>query len=448
MKKSSYVFLLLLIAGSLFAQKELTLEEAISIALQRNSNLIVSKNNLESTKAGVKNAYGDLLPNVGTYASWDWNRIDDNGSTQVDYLGNETAVPSSTTFSRSYSVGVNGGVTLFNGMANWANISQSKQDVKAAEYQLEKLKQDIVYQTTEYFYAVVNAKELMKVQEENVKYNQKQLETISERNKLGSIPVADLYAQQVQSGNAELQLIEAENSYETALSELLNYLALDVLEDYTLKSDVDPDVEINTSEYMEGLGDIMEMVGQAMKSRFDYKGQEYTVKSAQSGLTMARGGFFPSLSGDYGYYSSATVPSDLFDRKVLSFGLTLSFPLFSNFDTETQTQAAKVTKLNAEEDLSALERQIKIEVKQGYLDLMAAQKNLEVTYKNVESAGENRKVNTERYNLGAGNIVELLQADRDYVEAMSDNINALYNFFVKRDQLLNALGELDYKVYE
>lgn len=435
-------------SSSLFAQKKLTLEEAISIALQRNTNLIKSENNLSASEAQLRSAYGDLLPSLGAQGSWDWSRIQDDGGTQVDYLGNITQTSASTTENRSYSVGIGGGITLFDGMANWANISQKSDNLDAAEFNLSKLKQDIVYQTTEYFYAVITNGELLKVRQENVKYNQKLLETIEEKNRLGSVPIADVYAQQVQLGNAELQMIQTENTYENAKSTLLNYLAVDVLEEYDFVRDVPEGSEINTDNYMSQFGELEILVNEALANRFDYKSQQLAVESAKSGVTIARGGIFPQLSGSYSYGSGATSLDNLFDRRTTSVGLTLSIPIFSNFNVDAGIQSAEVQALNTEEDLAALERQIKIEIKQGYLDLLAAKKNLDVTNKNVVSAQENRRINTERYNLGAGNIVELLQADRDYVQAVSNNIESLFGFFTARDNLLNALGKLEYKVYE
>ncbi len=448
MKKIAILLLLVLTASSLYAQKTLTLDDAISIALQRNTNLIKSKNNLSTSEARLRSAYGDLLPNLGASGSWDWSRIDDDGGTQLDYLGNLINTPASTIESRSYSVGVGGSFTLFDGMANWANISQKNDELNAAEFDLAKLKQDIVYQTTDLFYSVVNARELMKVREENVKYNQKLLETIEEKNRLGSVPIADVYAQQVQAGNAELQLIQAQNNYENAESNLLNYLALDVLENYEFTSEIESGSDVNTDSYMAEFGDLEAMVDQALNQRFDYKAQQLALESAKSGVTIARGGIFPQLTGSYSYGSGATSMDNLFNRRTARVGLTLSIPIFSNFNVDTQIQAAEVAKLNTMEDLSALERQIKIDIKQGFLDLQAAKKNLEVTNKNVQSATENRRINTERYNLGAGNIVELLQADRDYIQAVSNNIDALFGFFTARDRLLNSLGKLEYKVYE
>lgn len=446
--KNTAFLIILLMASSLFAQQRLTLEDAISIALQRNTNLIKSKNNLSTSEAELRSAYGDLFPSLGASGSWDWNRIEDDGGTQVDFLGNVIQTPASTTQSRSYSVGIGGNITLFDGMANWANISQKNDNLEAAEFDLAKLKQDIVFQTTEYFYTVINTRELVKVREENVKFNQKLLETIEEKNRLGSVPVADLYAQQVQLGNAELQLIQAENNYENAVSVLLNYLALNVLDEYKFESEVAAGDEIITENYMAEFDDLKSLVDDALKNRDDYRSQELAVESAMSGVTMARGGIYPQLSGNFSYGSGATEVDNLFNRRTTRFGLTLSIPIFSNFNVDTRIQSAEIFATNVKEDLSALERRIQIEVKQGFLDLNAAKKNLDVTNKNVVSAQENRRINTERYNLGAGNIVELLQADRDYIQAVSNNIDALFGFFTARDRLLNALGKLDYKVYE
>ena len=76
--------------------------------------------------------------------------------------------------------------------------------------------------TTFYYYGVISTRELVKVREENVKFNEKLLETIKERNRLGSIPIADVYTQQVSVGNAQLLLIQAENNYVNTKNNLLN----------------------------------------------------------------------------------------------------------------------------------------------------------------------------------------------------------------------------------
>jgi outer membrane protein len=138
----------------------------------------------------------------------------------------------------------------------------------------------------------------------------------------------------------------------------------------------------------------------------------------------------------------------MFDRKSLRVGMSLNIPIFSNFSTETQIQQAEINKMNQLEDLRSLERQIKIEIKQGYNDLIAAKKSLDVANKNVLASEENRKINLERYNLGSATILEVLQSNRDYIDAMRNRINSVYDFYRKYYNLNNAIGRLDFSKYE
>ena len=446
MKKYFLGFLFLILVSSVFGQKKLTLDEAISIALQKNSTLIKQKNNLVTREADVKSAYGNLLPSLGLSGSWNWSRIDDDGGTQTDFFGQNVNLPASTSFSRSYSAGLGGSVTLFDGLANYANISRSENNLEAAQYDFQRIKQDIVYSTSDLYYQTLNASELLKVRKENVKYNEKLLETIQEKNKLGSVAIADVYSQEVQLGNAQLALIEAENSYQRTMDNFLDYLALDILEDYTL---ADPHAsQTQTEDISAEFEDLETLVDVALNNRYDYKSQKLIVESAYDGVTSARGGIFPRLSGNYSYGGSSTTIPDIFDRRVLSASLNLSIPIFSNFNTDANIQTAEISAKNAEEDLRVIERKIKMEISSAYLNLSAQKQSLDVSSKNVKAAGERRKINTERYNLGSGTILDVLQADKDYTDAVRNSIDAKFKYYIAKDALINALGKLDFNNYE
>ena len=448
MKRMWVIILSLFLTANLFAQETLTLDEAISIALQRNSNLIKGTNLLSYDKANIKSAYGDLLPNLSLSGSWNWNRLIDDGGEQLDFLGEPIVTPASETESRNYSLSAGGSVVLFDGLANYARISQAENDYDASSYNLDKLRQNVVYTTTLYYYGVISTGELVKVREDNVKFNEKLLETIKERNKLGSIPVADVYTQQVSVGNAQLLLIQASNSYENAKNNLLNYLALDIFDNYEL---VDPYGDIENTEIepiLENQSNLEGLVEEALNNRFDYQSKLLDVESADKGKTIAFSGILPRLSANYGYGTSGTKTGDLFNRESYSAGLTLSLPIFSNWDTEANMQLSEVNYNNAKEDLVALERTIKIEVKQSYLDLVASKKQLEVTKTNMVAARENRRVNNERYSLGSGTILDVFQSDKNYTQALTDNISARFEYSQNRDRLMNALGKLDFKKYQ
>ncbi|MDA3861933.1 MAG: TolC family protein [Melioribacteraceae bacterium] len=448
MKKLLILLVVMMMTTVSFSQTTLTLDEAIKIALQRNSALVKAKYNLESSAASVKSAYGDLLPNLGIRSGWSWSKIDDIGGSQLDYLGNSINVPATSIDTRNYSVGAGGSVVLFNGLANLANISSAEMDQEAAELNIDKFKRDIVQATTIFYYSILRSKALAKVKEENFKYNNKLLETITERNRLGSAPVADLYAQQVQTGNAEVDLIRANYNVSVAQNNLIDYLSLDVLKEYEFVSSIVIVDNSNIDSYGKEFSSVKEMVEYALENRTDYLGQQRTVSSSEKGITIAKGGFWPSLTGGYNFSTNSVAVDNLFDRRVWGVSLNLNIPIFSNFNTETSVQYAKVRNLSAQEDLSALERQVKIEIKQGYLDFDAVSKALEVAIKTVKSATENRRVQYERYSLGSGTFLDVLQSDRDYQTSISLKIDAEFNFHSSKEALLNSIGKLNYAKYE
>jgi len=165
------------------------------------------------------------------------------------------------------------------------------------------------------------------LREDNVKFNEKLLETIKERNKLGSIPIADVYTQQVSVGNAQLLLIQAQNSFETAKNNFLNYLALDIFEEYELVDPYENEVEGEEEKFLKDHSNLESLVSEALANRKDYKSKKLDLESADDGRTIAFSGLLPTLTGSYGYSTSGTKPSALFERDTYSAGLSLNIPI-------------------------------------------------------------------------------------------------------------------------
>ena len=96
------------------AQEKLSLSEAITIALNSNTNVVKSSNSIASYQSNVKSAYGNLLPNLSLQGGFNWQRVTDNGgSKQIDYFGNLQTIGPSQVDSRNWSVSAGGNVTLF-----------------------------------------------------------------------------------------------------------------------------------------------------------------------------------------------------------------------------------------------------------------------------------------------------------------------------------------------
>ena len=339
--------------------------------------------------------------------------------------------------------------TLFDGLSNFASLSQSKNELNAAKYYVDRLKQEIVFQTISLYYEVINRMQLLKFKEDDVKWNQKNLETITERNRLGSVTLADVYAQQVRVGNAELEVIRTKNNLETGKSELLSFLGLDVLETYEftdspsasemdkVKKDLDLDYR--------NLG---ELVGKALENRLDYKIAQLNLESAYDGMTIARSGHLPRLTNTIKYGVFSDQINKMFDNRSLLVGLSLNIPIFSGFAVENRVQFAEVFAENRKIELSELERDIKKSIQKTYLNLQAAEKGLKVSEKNVMAAQENLKIESEKYSLGAGTLLNVLVANSEFTNAQTNFINAQFAYITLSEQLKYYLGVIEYKNYE
>ncbi len=442
--------ILLMLAFSIYTygQKTLTLNEAITIALHRNTALQKSVNNISSSESNLKAAWGGLLPSVSASGGWQWSYSKQQG-TPINIGSFVYTPPSTTTQTRNYSAGVNASWTLFDGLSSITNVSLSQKELESAKLQLENLKQNTVFQTISLYYAVINNQQLLKVKEDNVAWNKRNVETISERNKLGAVTLADVYSAQVQEGNAELDLIQTKNNLEVSKSQLLYFLGLDVLQNYSFSDSLTNQEEnilkSNISDQYSGLD---EMVKEALANRADYKSAILNYEGAKNNITIAEGSYYPRLTNSYSYNTYANQLRDLNKSRNFSVGLNLSIPIFEGFSIDNRVQLAKVNAMNSKVDLEDLSRNIKQNLQQTYLNAQAAKKSLDVNKRNMQSAEENLKIAQEKYSLGSGTLLDVLIANSNYTTARTNYINSEFQYIILNEQLKYYLGNLSYKNYE
>jgi outer membrane protein len=177
-----------------------------------------------------------------------------------------------------------------------------------------------------------------------------------------------------------------------------------------------------------------------LSNRTDYQSLKYQLESSEHQLTIARSGLFPSLSANYGISSSFNDPTNIFNQKVYSFGLSLNFPIFSNWNTENLIQAADVQVQNTNEDLMALELEIKSQVKTANLNLQTTKEQLDASDVALTASRESWKIQTETYNLGAATYLDLQLSYNNYLQAQYNRISNEFSYIVSQYALLNAIG--------
>lgn len=445
-KPTTIFTIALLIASSIpgYAQSNsLTLEQAKQIALERNLNVAQAGNNVEAAQASVLAATGNYLPTLSASASWNRSQTDSK-ETFVDPQGTIKSVGIQT--DNRFSTGVNLGYTIFDGFAREGTMKRASSNAVASEQTASRTRQAIVFQVESAYLNVLRNEQLVKVSEENLKRDNRQLERITESNRVGALSLADVYRQQSQVAVDELNLITAQNNYDKSKADLIALIGLDVSEEYTI---ADPSVstEIGQAELestMSQYKNFRELSERALAKRPDYQAATESFNAADASVTSARSGYLPSISANAGYTLNGDQFSTLSDRKSLAWGVSLRWNIFDGFGTNQALQAAQVQRKNADLGLQQTQRSISVEVKKAMLDLEAARKQYDVSQKGLTSATEDRKIAEERYNLGAGTLLDLLTGNANLVNAEANKINAAYNYITAKRNLEYVIGEKTY----
>ena len=426
--------------------RTLALKEAVELALEMNISVVQAQNNVESAQASVLSAYGDYLPTIS--ASGGWNRTqNDRAASSTQIIGGQAiSFPASFSVTNNFSSRVDISYVLFDGFAREANFNRASANALSTEQQATRTRQSIVYQVENAYLNVLRKEQLVKVSEENLKRGRRQLERITESNRVGALPLADVYRQQSQVAADELNLITAQNEYEKAKADLVALIGLEMTEEFNF-SDPTISTVIDQSELdstRERYKNIHELTQRSLSARPDYIAAQESFHAAESGVTAARSGYLPTISASAGYSLSNTELSALSDNKNIAWGINIRWNLFDAFQTNQSLQSAIAAKNTAEASLRQAERNIGVEVKKALLDLEAARKQVDVSQKGLLSAQEDRKIAEARYNLGAGTLLDLLTANAGLVNAQANNINASYFYIIAKRNLEYVIGERTY----
>jgi outer membrane protein TolC len=171
---------------------------------------------------------------------------------------------------------------------------------------------------------------------------------------------------------------------------------------------------------------------------------QQSLNAAQSNVNGARSSYFPTVGLFGSYNRTGDDVSNPFKNSSSSWGARLSWSLFDGFRRESSVQSAIASKRNAEIQLAQAEIGVNVDVKKALLDLDASSKSYEVSLKGLRSATEDSKIAEERYNLGAGTLLDLLTANANLVNAQANKVNAVYGFLNSKFNLEYAVGERSY----
>jgi outer membrane protein len=415
--------------------EQLTLAKAIQLALHNHPRGLAARSEASAASETVGVARSQLLPQV--YGSAQDLGATDNGIGDASFLNpgyipripgtshNRSANASQTfTPENNYGTAVGASQFVFDFGRHLGFLHQREYESAAARADSKFVDLGLIYEVTQRYFALLADHEKVKVYEKAVAERAEDLHAAQVKASAGLVPEIDVYTAQAELARAKVQRLDAQNAEQTGRVALDNSMGLGLeATDYRLAAAL---------TYGPISGTVEQYYADALRLRPDLSEMENQARAAGAKITQYRSDLFPTVEAVAGYnavgnYAPAANNYDA--------GIVISWPIFNGFQTEHQIAEAKFQRDALQHQIVALQQRVYFEVKSAFLDWQAALERIHRTELTVAASRARLELATKRYDAGLGNIIELTDAERFYIEDDAGYIDALYGCAVSKAAL-------------
>ncbi|HEY9000875.1 MAG TPA: TolC family protein [Mucilaginibacter sp.] len=399
------------------------LEQCIDYAKKNNIQINTLRLTQQTSQQEYLLAKAARLPSLSGSATQNFEHAKSRNS-KVDANGNVIGGGGSG-LSAYGSYGLNSQVTLYNG--NYINntISQKNLAVQSANLNIIQQENDITLQVTQAYLAILQDKENIIFDTDQVNTAKAQTKLEQQRFDVGSVARSALIQLQAQQATDEYTLVNAKNSER---GDLLTLKELLVLPSDMYFDIMRPDTIVRT----DSVKAFRETEQIALSTRPEVKSGELGVKIAQYDVEKARAGYKPTLTAGASLNSSyvtdnGTFPSQLNNNFNQQVGVTLSVPIFTKRQVKTQVEEAKIQVDQAQLDLKNTKVTLSQSVERAYINVQNAKSQYDAALEQYNYNKESYRIASEQLKVGVANTVDFLLQKTLFVQAQQAFIQAKYN---------------------
>ncbi len=407
----------------------LTLEQCIQIGLERSTSMRNARLNLAMQELRVKNARSGYFPQIFANGNYDF-------SDRLDF-GFEP---------ENYNLGLRGQYTLWDNGQREGSFAQAKENLTATLSRNERTKQDLILDITVAYYDVLKRQELVKVSEQVLARSQENTQRTRDFVEAGTLIPADVATAELREANDELSLLNNRSSLQIAQATLPRLLGLDPGILLTVSVDESYQLYQDRGTIERVVMPIEEAIQIALSNRPEFQERQSQIKSQEWSLTLARLQRWPRLNADVDYNVNLDdylrERENFSDFRSWSAGVSLNFTLFDGGVLGNRVKELNMQLEQSRENASDLERSVALAVRQAYLNLERGESVVDISKKQVNNAQLSLEVIQGRFDVGKAILLELLDAQTSYAQALTNEVNAFYDYKITQIRLQDAMGVL------
>lgn len=455
-----FLFLIICISStsSIKAQKVYSLKECIDIAIQ--NNFTIQQNRFQEERGQIywQQSKLNVLPNVSGNINQGLNL-----GRSIDPFTNSYT----TQEINSTSVGLNAGMTLFNGFSLQSTIKQRALNWEALEQSVEDQKDKIALQVVLAYLQLLTNQELLDQAKNQLSVSAEQLRRMEVLNETGAVKPSDYADVKGQFHNDEVAIARTENNIKTSKLELCRLLNIPYSDSFEVEK-MDPTEgllakDLSSEEiYQRSLDYIPSVKAAALNE----KSTEWFVKAERGRLwpTLRLGANvntnYSSIAANNTLINSNIVSSDdyidvngtrynvyktekeyesnkipYFDQiknnRYTTVFLSLQIPLFNNLLQRNNLRLAKIDLKEATARTQTMKTALQIEIEQAWQNQKTSIKEFVSMQQQVNAYEMSFQAATARFNEGVGNSIDYLTTKNNLDRVNSNLIITKYTLLLR-----------------
>jgi outer membrane protein TolC len=418
--------------------RPLPLVDALNTALQQNAQVMEARNDLETSRGLVVETRAVALPQLQATGQYKYTQPSDIES--FGFNGVSLSTPD-----QNWNAGIQLVQSIYLGGRLSAAFRAATATEKQALASYETSVADALLDVRLAYNDVLLAAQEITVHEASVALLARELTDQQQRLKAGTVPKFNVLRADVAVANERPNLIQARNNYRIAKNNLANLLG------YNLPHDVWEDIPLNLTDGFDltpAQSDLPDAIQQALARRTELEALRQNVELQQLNIINAKSGYKPAVSvfAGYGWFNEQYPPpgqssvSLARDYSGWNAGAQLSWNLFDGFLTAGKVREARAQYAKARTVLDDQARQIELQVRTAYSDLLQARETLDSQATVQTEAEEALREARQRAEAGTGTQLDVLDAETSLTQARTTQIQAQHDYAAARARFNRAVG--------
>jgi outer membrane protein TolC len=408
--------------------ERLTLAQAVERALSASPTLGRLRAGERAAEADVRAARAERLPELRLRAAY----VRQSDVPEVSF-GGQTIFPN---FPDNFRTRLGASIPLFTGGRLRRAVESAELERQASGKDVDTGRADLVYEVATAYWSLATLRQAEDVLNEGLASYDAHLKDARNREAVGMAARNEVLAVQVERDRAELDLLEAQRDVQVAEANLRRLL------------DLAEGVRIETAEPLEGgapeAADPNALAAAAIEARPEHAALVARLGGAEARVRGEKGARWPELSAsagfDYANPNRLILPPTAEWKHTWDAGVYLSWTVFNSGRTSAVISRAEAQADAVREQLTDLERHIRLEVTQRALEQRTAGARVGLSQRALESARENARVAGDRYGAGVIPSSERLDAEVALLRASLERTSAQAALRLADAALARAVG--------